>query len=65
MTDADNYLPNLLGASGLAIADRQRSVCEPIVAHGSAAVAAMPKPSSRADRARREAGCQVASAALR
>jgi MarR family transcriptional repressor of emrRAB len=41
MTDADNYLPNLLGALGLAIADRQRSVCESVVAHGPAAAAAL------------------------
>jgi DNA-binding MarR family transcriptional regulator len=41
MTDADNYLSNLLGALGLAIADRQRSVCESLIAHGPAAAAAL------------------------
>jgi MarR family transcriptional regulator, negative regulator of the multidrug operon emrRAB len=41
MTESDNYLANLLGALALAIADRQRSVCDSIVGHGPAAAAAL------------------------
>ena len=41
MTESDNYLANLVGTLGLAIADRQRAACEAVLNLGPAAPAAL------------------------